>query len=215
MLKRYPLSLAVAPSFMYPGVLFPLMSSFWKTRLNSRDGRYLTIRRMLDAVCFPATTGVLWLTICPGHDKYYSGKSRADWSEDTVAGADDDEDESSQQNVKLEKRYSPSTAATINLLDERLVPYDLIISLLERICFDDTNYSSFSSAVLIFMPGMGEIRRLNDLLVDHPMFGMAGSFRLYPLHSTLSSENQSAAFDVPPPGVRKIVIGETPDFLLL
>ncbi|EEB87124.1 hypothetical protein MPER_15655, partial [Moniliophthora perniciosa FA553] len=29
---------------------------------------------------------------------------------------------------------------------------------------------------------------------------------VYPLHSALSSENQSAVFDIPPPGIRKIVI---------
>jgi ATP-dependent RNA helicase DHX29 len=57
------------------------------------------------------------------------------------------------------------------------------------------------------MPGMGEIRRLNDLLLEHPCFGLVEDFKIYPLHSTLSSENQSAVFDIPPPGVRKIVIG--------
>ncbi|KAH9946814.1 P-loop containing nucleoside triphosphate hydrolase protein [Amylocystis lapponica] len=140
-----------------------------------------------------------------GKDKYYKGKARVEWSEDTVAG-DDDDDEADQENVKLEKRYSPSTAATINLLDERVVPYDLIVSLLERICFGDPLYASYSAAILIFMPGMGEIRRLNDLLVDHPSFGSEDYFKLYPLHSMISSENQGAVFDIPPPGIRKIVI---------
>lgn len=111
-----------------------------------------------------------------------------------------------QENVKLEKRYSSNTAATINLLDERLIPYDLIIRLLERICFEDAEYKSYSAAVLVFMPGMGEIRRLNDMLNEHPMFGASADFKIYPLHSTLSSENQGAVFDLPPIGTRKIVI---------
>jgi ATP-dependent RNA helicase DHX29 len=111
------------------------------------------------------------------------------------------------ENVKLEKRYSAKTTTTINLFDERLVPYDLIVRLLERICFEDTDYSSYSSAILIFMPGMGEIRRLNDMLTEHPSFRDDNSFKIYPLHSTLSSENQGAVFDIPPPNVRKIVIG--------
>ncbi|KAJ7631081.1 P-loop containing nucleoside triphosphate hydrolase protein [Roridomyces roridus] len=138
------------------------------------------------------------------HDKFYRGKNRTDWSEDMAMGDDDDED-SVQENVKLEKRYSPKTAATINLLDDRLVPYDLIVRLLEQICFGNTEYGTYSAAILIFMPGMGEIRRLNDMLVEHPAFGSDG-FRIYPLHSTLSSENQGAVFDVPPPNIRKIVI---------
>ena len=109
--------------------------------------------------------------------------------------------------MKLEKRYSPNTASTINLFDERLVPYDLIMRLLERICFEDSSHVSYSAAILIFMPGLGEIRRMNNLLTEHPSFGTSDDFRIYPLHSTLSSENQGAVFDVPPRGVRKIVIG--------
>ncbi|KAF7966231.1 hypothetical protein HWV62_39469 [Athelia sp. TMB] len=138
------------------------------------------------------------------HDKFYRSKARADWSED-MAVRDEDEDDAIQENVKLEKRYSSATATTINMLDERLIPYDLIIRLLERICFEDEEHASYSSAILVFMPGLGEIRKLNDILSDHNYFG-GNDFRIYPLHSTLSSENQGAVFDIPPTGVRKIVI---------
>ena len=140
------------------------------------------------------------------HDKFYRTKARTDWSEDNAA-RDDEDDEAVQENVKLEKRYFPDTATTINLLDERLIPYDLIIRLLERLCFEDADYASYSSAILVFMPGMGEIRRLNDLLNEHVSFGVSADFKIYPLHSTLSSENQGAVFDIPPVGTRKIVIG--------
>jgi ATP-dependent RNA helicase DHX29 len=122
---------------------------------------------------------------------------------------EDEDDEDVQTTIRLEKRYSPGTTSTINLLDERLIPYDLILRLLERICFEDSSHLSYSAAILIFMPGLAEIRRMNDHLMDHPSFGMNDDFKIYPLHSTLSSENQSAVFDVPPHGIRKIVIGET------
>jgi ATP-dependent RNA helicase DHX29 len=145
------------------------------------------------------------LIISVDHDKYFRNKNRVD--EDTAAAEDEDDEETSQQTVKLEKRHSAKTAATINLLDDRLIPYDLIIRLLERICFEDESYYSFSTAILIFMPGMGEIRRLNDLLVDHKQFGSEDAFIIYPLHSTVSSDNQGAVFDIPPYGIRKIVIG--------
>lgn len=95
----------------------------------------------------------------------------------------------------------------MNLLDEHVMPYDLIVLLLERIALQELAYIPYSSAILIFMPGMGEIRRLNDLLVEHPQFGEETKFKICPLHSLISSDNQSAVFDVPPPGVRKIVIG--------
>ncbi|KAI9057120.1 P-loop containing nucleoside triphosphate hydrolase protein [Trametes sanguinea] len=141
-----------------------------------------------------------------GKDKFNRNKARLEWTEDTAAGEDDDDDAGQQENVTLEKRYSPDTISTVNLLDERLIPYDLIVRLLEKICFEDPDYVGYSSAILVFMPGMGEIRRLNDILTEHRSFGAEDRFRIYPLHSTISSDQQGAVFDIPPPGVRKIVI---------
>lgn len=138
------------------------------------------------------------------HDKFYNGKNRIDWSEE-LAVLDDEDSDRVNENLKLEKRYSASTAATINLLDERIIPYDLIVRLLEKVCFEDSTYLSFSGAILVFMPGLAEIRKLNDLLSEHPNFG-TDSFTIHQLHSTISTEVQSAAFEVPPNGVRKIVI---------
>lgn len=105
------------------------------------------------------------------------------------------------------QKYSSNTISTMSLLDERLIAYELIIRLLDLVCFDDPTLLHMSSAFLVFMPGLGEIRRLNDLLLEHHRYGSDG-FVIYPLHSTISSENQGAVFEVPPPGVRKIVIGE-------
>ncbi|KAH6917258.1 pre-mRNA-splicing factor ATP-dependent RNA helicase prp22 [Coprinopsis sp. MPI-PUGE-AT-0042] len=141
------------------------------------------------------------------NDKFYKGKNRPDWSEELLTRDDeDDSDETPKQDGEiLAKRYAPSTISTLNLIDERVIPYDLIARLLEDLCFGDPEYLSYSSAVLIFMPGLAEIRRMHDLLTEHPKFG-SNDFKLYPLHSTLTSENQAAVFDVPPPGIRKIVI---------
>lgn len=145
------------------------------------------------------------------NDKFYRGKTRTEWTEELLARDDEDEDDSTassvKEGVKLEKRYSPNTVATLNLIDERVIPYELIIRLLEKICFEDPAYLPMSSAILIFLPGLGEIRRLHDVLSDHCHFG-SDLFRLHPLHSTISSENQGLVFDIPPPGVRKIVIGK-------
>ncbi|CAK5264969.1 unnamed protein product [Mycena citricolor] len=139
------------------------------------------------------------------NDKFYQGKNRVDWSE-SILTREDDEDDAIHESVKLEKRYSASTTQTINLFDERQVPYELIVRLLEHICFQDSEYSGFSKAILIFMPGLAEIRRLNDILTEHRSFGNDDLFRLHPLHSTLSSESQGAVFDIPPRDIRKIVI---------
>ena len=59
----------------------------------------------------------------------------------------------------------------------------------------------------MFLPGIAEIHRLNDLLTEHAVFGSSDDFVLYILHSSISSENQAAVFEVPPQGIRKIVLG--------
>jgi ATP-dependent RNA helicase DHX29 len=134
------------------------------------------------------------------------GKHTQEWSEDTVgANLSDHDDETAQRDVKLGTRYSPKTVSTINLLDGRVIPYDLIMCLLEFVCFKPV-YAKYSPAILVFLPGIAEIRRLNDLLAEHAVFG-SSHFVIYLLHSSISSENQAAVFEVPPPDIRKIVLG--------
>jgi len=80
------------------------------------------------------------------------------------------------------------------------------VRLLEHVCFQGP-YTNYSAAILVFLPGIGEIRRLNDLLTEHTLFGSSQNFIIYTLHSSISSENQNAVFEVPPSGIRKIVLG--------
>lgn len=147
--------------------------------------------------------------VCPiGFDKYAQNRPRQELIEDFVLADDDDDDDPTTVSEKgLEKKYSPETISTMNSLDDRLMPYELIIKLLEKIHFEQPRFADFSKAVLIFLPGLEEIRTLNELLATHPRFG-SDLFRVYPLHSTLSSESQGAVFDIPPPGIFKIVIGK-------
>ena len=141
------------------------------------------------------------------HDKFYRGKKQSEWIEETVVAEDEEEDEVDTKDIKLERRYAPETVATLNIFDERFIPYELILRILEKICFEDPKYHAYSAAILIFVPGIGEIRRINDMLNEHREFGSEEMFHIYPLHSTLSSENQNSMFEIPPLGVRKIIIG--------
>jgi ATP-dependent RNA helicase DHX29 len=141
------------------------------------------------------------------NNKFPRGKNTQEWSEDTVgANISDNDDEAAPRDVKLGTRYSPKTVSTINLLDERVIPYDLIMRLLEIVCFEPP-YTKYSPAILVFLPGIAEIRRLNDLLVEHAAFGSSLGFVIHLLHSSISNENQAAVFEVPPPGIRKFVLG--------
>ena len=99
--------------------------------------------------------------------------------------------------------YSKKTVNTLNGFDEYRIDYSLILKLLQRVAFNP-DYHQYSKAILIFLPGIAEIRQLNDMLTTHAAFGR--NWKIHPLHSSFSSEDQQSAFEVPPPGVRKIVL---------
>ncbi|KAF9331170.1 hypothetical protein BG006_005964 [Podila minutissima] len=111
------------------------------------------------------------------------------------------------------------TNQMLNRIDENRINYELIQLLLEYICFPKDRRAQSAAAVaaqdlhipeegaiLIFLPGMPEIRKLFDNLKVNRRFGNEAQFSLWPLHSSVSSEGQSQVFDVPPPGIRKIVL---------
>ncbi|TKA30499.1 hypothetical protein B0A50_02727 [Salinomyces thailandicus] len=99
--------------------------------------------------------------------------------------------------------YSKKTKKTLAGYDEYRIDYSLIIKLLQKVAYDQA-YQPYSKAILIFLPGIAEIRQLNDMLTSHAAFGKG--WRIHPLHSSFSSEDQQSAFDIPPPGQRKIVL---------
>ena len=101
------------------------------------------------------------------------------------------------------QHYSVKTRTTLAKLDEYRIEYDLILKLLITIA-TSTAYASYSRAILIFLPGIAEIKRLNDMILGHRTFSQR--WRVYPLHSTIAMEEQEQAFLAPPQGTRKIVL---------
>ena len=99
--------------------------------------------------------------------------------------------------------YSPKTLTTLAKIDEYRVSYGLIVRLLETIATSEV-YSTYSKAILVFLPGIAEIRRLNDMLAGHRTF--RNGWDIYALHSTVATDEQERAFLVPPSGVRKVVL---------
>jgi len=63
-----------------------------------------------------------------------------------------------------------------------------------------------SGAVLIFLPGMGEIRTLTSRLSGSRVFGNKRRYDVIPMHSTLSPQDQKRAFSQPKPGCRKLIL---------
>ena len=101
------------------------------------------------------------------------------------------------------RRYSAKTRNTLSLIDEYQIEYDLIVQLILQIA-TNPQYIDYSKAVLVFLPGIAEIRSLNDFLLGNPFFQK--HWEVFPLHSSIATEEQERAFLVPPQGVRKIVL---------
>ena len=119
---------------------------------------------------------------------------------------DEDEDAATEPKTALNgsiKAYCAGTRETLANFDEYRINYDLIAKLLETIAASPV-YSDYSKAILVFLPGIAEIRKLNDMLIGTRMFTQG--WRIHPLHSTIATEEQERAFLIPPSGIRKIVI---------
>jgi len=65
---------------------------------------------------------------------------------------------------------------------------------------------STKGAVLIFVAGWADICQITAALELHPIFGNGAKYKIYPLHSGVSTSNQSKVFRASETGVRKIVV---------
>ncbi|KAL6872337.1 P-loop containing nucleoside triphosphate hydrolase protein [Trichoderma longibrachiatum] len=127
---------------------------------------------------------------------------------DRIVDLDDDTVEPEVDGLKAEMvqslaGYSNRTKAVLAQMNEYQIDHDLIVELIARIAVDES-LQQYSNAILVFLPGIGDIRSLNDLLLGDPRF--SAGWLVYPLHSTIAMEDQEAAFLVPPQGMRKIVL---------
>lgn len=124
------------------------------------------------------------------------------------ADYDSDDDKSSEEATAGKEGpdltdYTKRTRETIAALNEYHLDYRLITNLVEKIA-TSASLEEYSKAILVFMPGLAEIRRLSDEISSLPTF--AKDWEIFALHSSIASDEQERAFLVPPDGVRKIVI---------
>ena len=61
-------------------------------------------------------------------------------------------------------------------------------------------------SVLVFMPGLGEIRSMTERLEGNRQLRDKNRFEIIPMHSTLSSKDQKRAFVPVRSGCRKIIL---------
>ena len=101
-------------------------------------------------------------------------------------------------------------------VDETVINYDLIEDVLQEICYKecplftpppltDSNATTVGS-VLIFLPGIGEIRTLKERLEGSKTFGDINRFDIVPLHSSLNASEQKRAFITSSRQRRKVIL---------
>ncbi|XP_052212267.1 ATP-dependent DNA/RNA helicase DHX36-like [Dreissena polymorpha] len=103
--------------------------------------------------------------------------------------------------VNTDKRYSRHTINQLQSLDFNKVDTELIYQLIWHISLHKKE-----GAILVFVPGWGDINDVYKKLMANMAFKSASHFRIFPLHSLMPTINQREVFERPPPGVRKIVI---------
>lgn len=98
-------------------------------------------------------------------------------------------------------KYDSTVISSLARVDESVINYELIAALLERIALNEEE-----GAILVFLPGLMEITKTVEEIYKKELFTDPSRVLVYPLHSSLSTAEQTAVFDVPPEGVRKIVV---------
>ena len=99
------------------------------------------------------------------------------------------------------KKCSIETLKSLEIVDEAIINKELVRALVEHI-----HLTCEAGAILIFVPGLADIRDIITLLKESRQLD-PHTVKLHPLHSSLSSAEQNRVFDVPKdPRVRKIVV---------
>eukprot|EP00960_Hanusia_phi_P002215 63548-Hanusia_phi.AAC.1 len=116
------------------------------------------------------------------------------------------EEEENKDDVSWWRRklvgYSEQTYLNLTRVEEETINYELIVLLVEKLCEQEDE----EGAILIFLPGLAEITRLyEELTARREQLG--SGWVIYPLHSSLSSEEQRAVFERGGRGRRKVIVG--------
>ncbi|XP_065595957.1 ATP-dependent RNA helicase DHX29 isoform X2 [Cyrtonyx montezumae] len=103
------------------------------------------------------------------------------------------------------QKYSSRTQQAVFYMNPYKINLELILELLAYLD-RSPQFRNTEGAVLIFLPGLAHIQQLYDLISTDRRFSLCDRHRLIALHSVLSTQDQAAAFTIPPLGVRKIVL---------
>ncbi|ORY52974.1 P-loop containing nucleoside triphosphate hydrolase protein [Rhizoclosmatium globosum] len=119
----------------------------------------------------------------------------------------DDSDDDDSYSHEASSGYSKTTQETLKKMDFTRIDLDLVEMLIRHIVSKNVDENAHNESVLVFLPGLAEIRKLYDRLSSESIRDNHRSKMLVlPLHSVLSASEQAAVFKPAPKGVRKVVL---------
>lgn len=192
-----------APLLKVPGRTFPVTNYYLEDLMDATDhvieeGSRYAVRNQRD----DNKSGSVWVTTKGGE------KRKENYSMDNDAHLA----EVSEDYVG----YKMTTRRSMDRVNEQVVNYDLIEDVLLHILANpensnmlkppDANVALSAGAVLIFLPGAGEIQTLRERLEGSRTFGNRKRFDVIPMHSTLSPKDQRRAFVQSKQGCQKIIL---------
>ena len=106
---------------------------------------------------------------------------------------------------EIKNKCSNSTVRTLEELDFEKINYELIELLISYISNNQNNL--LDGSLLIFLPGINEISKLEDILKKSSLLKKSScNFLFFVLHSSISSDKQMKVFEKPPPNTFKIIV---------
>jgi len=98
-------------------------------------------------------------------------------------------------------RLSRQTLDYLSSVECEKLDVELIASVVNYI-----HHKEQDGAILVFVPGWEQISQVHKLLTEDRLYGLKGSFKVYPLHSLMPTVNQREIFKKPPIGTRKVIV---------
>ena len=185
------------PALSVPGRSFPVKENYLASIMETLKKQYPTnVLRLLQLD--PATRDYMKV-----EDKFREANA-------SLANIDASTSEAqTEEEVVIDWKHertisSEGEAIVSNAQDDALVPYGLVAITIGHIA-----KSSQEGAILVFLPGLDEIVKVDELLRRGQILGIdfkdESKFKLSMLHSSIST-GQTEVFDAVPAGCRKIIL---------
>lgn len=111
--------------------------------------------------------------------------------------------------------FTISSIRSMERVNEEVINFDLIEDVLTLLLVNHERNTALIApdgfdvtrgSVLVFLPGLGEIKSMTERLDGNRRLGDKKRFEVIPMHSTLSSRDQRRAFIPAKSGCRKIIL---------